>query len=321
MRALTMSFSLALLVASTFHSPASGAESQLESYKTVSGISGNLNSIGSDTLNNLMTFWAEDFRKLYPNVNIQIEGKGSATAPPALANGTAQLAPMSRAMKPEEEEAFEQKYGFRPTRVSVALDCLAVYVHRDNPIAGLSLDQIDGIFSKTRKSGHQDVATWGQLGLAGNWASRPISLYGRNSASGTYGYFKENALWKGDFKDTVKEQPGTAAVVNGVANDRAGIGYGGIGYMTSEIRAVPLAKKAGDSPVEPSFENALSGKYPLGRALYVYIAKKPGEPLTPLVEEFLKFVLSKQGQEIVVKDGYGPLPAAAAAKQLKVISQ
>ncbi|NLS96125.1 MAG: PstS family phosphate ABC transporter substrate-binding protein [Planctomycetaceae bacterium] len=321
MRALMTSFCLSLLIASTFHSPASGAENELESYKTVSGVSGNLNSIGSDTLNNLMTFWAEDFRKLYPNVNVQIEGKGSATAPQALTNGTAQLGPMSRAMKPEEEEAFEQKYGFRPTRVSVALDCLAVYVHRDNPIAGLSLGQIDGIFSKTRKSGHEDVATWGQLGLTGNWASRPISIYGRNSASGTYAFFKEHALSKGDFKDTVKEQPGTAAVVNGVANDRAGIGYGGIGYVTSEIRAVPLAKADGQSPVEPSFENALSGKYPLGRALYIYVAKKPGEPLSPLVEEFLKFVLSKQGQEIVVKDGYGPLPAAAAAKQRKVISQ
>jgi len=291
----------------------------LKSYQPVLGISGNLNSIGSDTLNNLMTFWAEEFRRLYPNVNIQIEGKGSATAPPALANGTAQLGPMSRAMKPEEEEEFEKKRGFRPTRVTVALDCLAVYVHRDNPIAGLSLDQVDAIFSKTRKRGYPDIQTWGQLGLTGNWASRPVGLYGRNSASGTYAYFKEHALLKGDFRDTVKEQPGTAAVVNGVANDRAGIGYGGIGYRTSEVRAVPLAKKAGDPPVEPSFENALSGKYPLARALYIYVAKKPDEPLSPLVKEFLKFVLSRQGQEVVVKDGYGPLPASVIAKQLKLI--
>lgn len=289
----------------------------LKPYQPVSGISGNLNSIGSDTLNNLMTFWAEQFRRLYPNVNIQIEGKGSATAPPALAAGTAQLGPMSRAMKPEEEEAFEQKHGFRPTRISVALDCLAVYVHRENPIQGLSLDQVDGIFSKTRKSGHPDLVTWGQLGLTGAWESLPLSLYGRNSASGTYAYFKEHALAKGDFKDTVKEQPGTAAVVNGVANDRAGIGYGGIGYRTSEVRALPLAKKSGEPFVEPSFENALSGKYPLGRALYIYVAKKPGQPLPPLVKEFLKFVLSKEGQEIVVKDGYGPLPAKAIAQQLK----
>jgi phosphate transport system substrate-binding protein len=325
MRALAMCSSLALLIGSISGQRTVGAEvpldSSLESYQAVSGISGNLNSIGSDTLNNLMTFWAEEFRKIYPNVNIQIEGKGSATAPPALANGTAQLGPMSRTMKPEEEEAFEQKYGFRPTQVSVALDCLAVYVHRDNPIAGLSLEQVDAIFSSTRKGGHQDIATWGQLGLTGNWASRPLSLYGRNSASGTYAFFKEHALWKGDFKNTVKEQPGTAAVINGVANDRAGVGYGGIGYLTSEIRAVPLSKKSGESSVEPSFENALSGKYPLGRALYVYVAKKPGEPLSPLVREFLKFVLSQQGQEVVVKDGYGSLPSPVAARQLKVIER
>jgi len=288
-------------------------------YRQVSGISGNLNSVGSDTLNNLMTYWAESFRKLYPTVNIQVEGKGSATAPPALARGTAQLGPMSRAMKPEEEEAFEARHGFKPTRISVALDCLAVFVHKDNPIQSLTMDQVDGIFSKTRKSGSDNLATWGDAGLTGDWKSLPISLYGRNSASGTYAFFKEHALLKGDYKDTVKEQPGSAAVLNGVANDRAAIGYSGIGYVTSEVRAVPLAKRAGEQTAEPTFDNALGGKYPLGRALYVYVAKKPNEPLPPLVREFLKFVLSPQGQEIVAKDGYGPLPASAAAKQLKAL--
>jgi len=288
-------------------------------YRQVSGISGNLNSIGSDTLNNLMTYWAESFRKLYPTVNIQVEGKGSATAPPALARGTAQLGPMSRAMKPEEEEAFEKRHGFKPTRVSVALDCLAVFVHKDNPIKSLTMDQVDGIFSKTRKSGSDHLVTWGDAGLTGDWKPLPISLYGRNSASGTYAFFKEHALRKGDYKDTVKEQPGSAAVLNGVANDRAGIGYSGIGYVTSEVRAVPLAKKAGGPAAAPTFDNALSGKYPLGRALYVYVAKKPNEPLSPLVREFLKFILSPQGQEIVVKDGYGPLPASVIAKQLKAL--
>jgi phosphate transport system substrate-binding protein len=287
----------------------------VKSYEQVSGISGNLNSIGSDTLNNLMTYWAEGFRKLYPNVNIQVEGKGSATAPPALAKGTAQLAPMSRAMKPEEEDVFEKQHGHKPTRLTVALDCLAVYVHKDNPIAGLTLAQVDCIFSKTRKSGYDDVVTWGQLGLTGDWASMPISMYGRNSASGTYAYFKEHALLKGDYKDTVKEQPGSAAVVNSVANDRAGIGYSGVGYKTSEVRAIPLAKNEKDEPAAPSFANALAGKYPLGRALYIYVNKKPDQPLDPLVREFLKYVLSKEGQEIVVKDGYGPLPTKVIDKQ------
>lgn len=291
-------------------------DSSIKAYEKVSGVDGSLNSIGSDTLNNLMTYWAEAFNKLYPNVKIQVEGKGSATAPPALTAGTAQLGPMSRKMKAEEMDAFEKKHGFKPAQISVALDCLAIYVHKDNPIKGLTLAQADGIFSKTRKSGSQDVSTWGQVGLTGDWAKMPISLYGRNSASGTYAFFKEHVLQKGDYKDIVKEQPGSAAVVNGVAADRAGVGYSGIGYRTSEVRAIPLAKDDKSSLVEPTFANALKGDYPLGRTLYIYVAKKPDEPMPKLVEEFLKFVLSREGQEVVIKDGYGPLPGKVVEKQL-----
>lgn len=298
---------------------APGVDTAVKGYSRVADVSGTLNSIGSDTLNNLMTYWAEGFKKQYPNVKIQIEGKGSATAPPALAEGTAQLGPMSRKMKPEEEESIEAKHGAKPVRISVALDCLAVYVHKDNPIQGMSLAQADGIFSKTLKSGHADVSTWGQLGLTGAWEKLPISMYGRNSASGTYAYFKEHTLAKGDFKDTVKEQPGSAAVVNSVATDRAGIGYSGIGYKTSEVRALPLSKADGEPLIEPSFDNALTGKYPLGRALYVYVVKKPSQPISPMVKEFLKFVLSQEGQQIVVKDGYGPLPAKMIDKQLELL--
>jgi phosphate transport system substrate-binding protein len=298
---------------------AGGVDAAIKLYEKSSGVDGSLNSIGSDTLNNLMTYWAEAFNKLYPNVKIQVEGKGSATAPPALTAGTAQLGPMSRTMKPEEEDAFEKSHGFRPTRISVALDCLAVYVHKDNPIKGLTLAQIDGIFSKTRKSGSPNVATWGQIGLAGDWAAMPMSLYGRNSASGTYAFFKEHPLQKGDYKDTVNEQPGSAAVVNGVAADRGGIGYSGIGYRTSEVRAIPLGKDDKSPLVEPTFANAMKGAYPLGRTLYIYVAKKPGQPMPKLVEEFLKFVLSHEGQEIVVKDGYGPLPAKVVDKQVELL--
>jgi phosphate transport system substrate-binding protein len=310
---------LASSVVSKAWAAAPKVDAAIAEYQQISGVSGNLNSIGSDTLNNLMTLWAEGFRKAYPTVNIQVEGKGSATAPPALTEGTAQLGPMSRAMKPEEEDAFEKKHGYKPTKISVALDCLAVFVHKDNPIHALTMDQLDCIFSKTRKSGYNDIATWGQTQLTGDWKSLPISLYGRNSASGTYAYFKEHVLKKGDFKDTVKEQPGSAAVVNGVANDRGAIGYSGIGYVTSEVRALPLSPKHTEKPVEPTFDNALNGKYPLARMLYIYVGKRPDQPLSPAVREFLKFVLSKQGQDIVVKDGYGPLPATVIGKQLKLL--
>jgi phosphate transport system substrate-binding protein len=286
-------------------------------YKKVSGVSGNLDSIGSDTLNNLMTYWAEGFRKEYPNVRIQIEGKGSSTAPPALISGTAQLGPMSRAMKSEEIDAFTKKYGYAPTQISVALDSLAVYVHKDNPLKELSLQEVDAIFSKNRKGGlAEEITTWGQVGLTDKWKQAPMSLYGRNSASGTYGYFKENALFKGDYKDTVKEQPGSASVVMGVTEDENGIGYSGIGYMTSGVKALGLSKKKGEKAHEASYDNVLSGSYPLSRTLYIYVAKEPNKPLPLQTAEFLKYILSKAGQEIVVKDGYLPLPAKVVEKEL-----
>ncbi|PLX93969.1 MAG: phosphate-binding protein [Desulfuromonas sp.] len=289
----------------------------LSDYVKVQGVAGNLNSVGSDTLNNMMTFWAEGFRKKYPNVNIQIEGKGSSTAPPALIEGTSQLGPMSRKMKNKEVQKFEAKFGYKPTTIGVALDSLAVFLNKDNPIKGMSLQQVDALFSKNRKGGAaNDITTWGQLGLTGEWANKPVSLYGRNSASGTYGYFKKKALFKGDYKDTVKEQPGSASVVLGVTEDKGGVGYSGIGYQTSGVKAVALGKKEGDTQYEPTYANVMNGKYPLGRMLYINVAKEPNKPLPTLVKEFLKFALSKEGQEIVVKDGYLPLTAELAQKEL-----
>ena len=292
-------------------------DKSIKDYKKAQGVSGNLNSIGSDTLNNLMTLWAEAFQKQYPSVKIQIEGKGSSTAPPALISGTAQLGPMSRLMKPEEIDGFEKQYGYKPTPVRVAVDGLAVFVNKDNPLTELTMPQVDAIFSKTRKGGAaEDVTTWGQLGLKGAWAAKPISLYGRNSASGTYGYFKEHALYKGDYKDTVKEQPGSAAVVQGITADKFAIGYSGIGYKTSDVKSLKLAAKDGGEFVTDDADNVYSGKYPLARFLYVYVNKASDKPLDPLVQQFLMFVLSKEGQEIVIKDGYLPLLGKHVAEEL-----
>jgi len=294
----------------------------LDSYKAVSGVSGNLSSVGSDTLNNLMTLWAESFSKFYPNVKIQIEGKGSTTAPPALIAGTAQLGPMSRPMRGTEVDQFEKKFGYKPTPIRTAVDALAVFVNKDNPIKCLTMEQIDAIFSKSRRYGYkEDVKTWGQLGLTGDWADRPISLYGRNSASGTYGFFKEHALKNGDYKDEVKEQPGSASVVQGVTVDRYGIGYSGIGYATAGVRAVPIAEKEGAACVEAMADNAYAGTYPLARFLYVYINKPPGKSLDPLTREFVKFMVSKEGQEVVVKDGYFPIPASIAKEEMDKVNE
>jgi phosphate transport system substrate-binding protein len=289
-------------------------------YAKVEGVSGNLSSVGSDTLANLMTLWAETFNKSYPNVNIQIQAAGSSTAPPALTEGTSNLGPMSREMKEDELEAFESKYGYKPTAVPVAIDALAVFVHKDNPVTGLTVAQVDAIMSSTRKcGGAADIETWGQAGLTGAWQNRSIQLYGRNSVSGTYGYFKEYALCKGDFKSNVNEQPGSASVVQSVTSSVNGIGYSGIGYKTSGVKAVPLAKKAGQPFAEASPENALSGSYPLSRYLYVYVNKAPNKPLAPLDAQFIKMVLSKEGQEVVIKDGYIPLPASVAQKAAAMI--
>ncbi len=286
-------------------------------YKRTAGVSGNLNSVGSDTMNNLMTLWAESFREAYPSVRIQIEGKGSSSATPALIEGTAQLGPMSRAMKNDEIDVFEKKFGYKPTVFRVAVDALAVYVHKDNPLKGLTIAQVDSLFSRTRKCGAaSDVATWGQLGLTGEWAERPVSLYGRNSASGTYGYFKDVALCKGDFRNSVKEQPGSAAVVSGVAEDRWGIGYSGIGYSTSGVRPLPLSQAKGEPFVSTEPENVYSGHYPMSRYLYIYVNKAPNTPLDPLVGEFLRFVVSREGQIVVVKDGYLPVKASVATEEM-----
>jgi phosphate transport system substrate-binding protein len=307
-----MALAMALIA---FQGAAGAAESVkvdpgIPRYAPAAGVSGSIKSVGSDSMNNEMTLWAEGFRRLYPGVKVEIEGKGSSTAPPALTEGTAQFGPMSREMKAEEIDRFEARHGYKPSEVRTSIDLLAVYVHRDNPIACLSLQQVDALFSKTRRGGAKsDIRTWGDLGLTGEWKDKPISLYGRNSASGTYGFFKENALFKGDFKDTVKEQPGSSSVVQGVASDRFGVGYSGIGYRTADVKAVPLSLKTGQSCAEPTPEHALDGIYPLARFLLIYLNRAPGAALDPLRREFLRYILSQEGQEAVVKDGYLPLPA------------
>lgn len=292
-------------------------DSALPNYVKTAGVSGTLSSVGSDTLANMMTLWAEKFKGYYPSVTIQIQAAGSSTAPPAITAATAQFGPMSREMKSKEIQAFEDTYGYKPTKIIVAIDALAVYVHKDNPIKGLKIADIDAIFSSTLKCGAKSVINgWGQLGLKGSWAQKDIQIFGRNSVSGTYGYFKKKALCKGDYKKNVNEQPGSASVVQSVSSSLNAIGYSGIGYRTSGVRAVAIAKKGGEY-IEPSLENAASGKYPLARYLYVYVNKRPNKPLSLMQTEFIKLILSQQGQEIVSKDGYIPLNNIFIAKQLK----
>ncbi len=294
-------------------------DSTIPLYSKVSGVSGNIDSVGSDTMNNLMTLWCQKFNEYYPNVRCQIEGKGSSTAPPALIEGVSQFGPMSRKMKGKEIDAFEKATGYKPVALPTSIDTLAVYVNKDNPVNCLTIEQTDAIFSKTRNCGEtSDIVIWGDLGLEDAWQNKPISSYGRNSASGTYGYFKKKALCKGDYKDSVKEQPGSASVVQGITKDIFGIGYSGIGYKTSGVKAVEVKKEGGQCEA-PTLENVVSGKYPLGRYLYLYVNKPPNQQLDPLRKEFLLFILSKEGQEVVVKDGYLPLPGTKVAELRAVV--
>ncbi|MCW5766147.1 MAG: PstS family phosphate ABC transporter substrate-binding protein [Phycisphaeraceae bacterium] len=291
-------------------------DSALPTYKPAEGVTGNIKSVGSDTMNNLMTHWGEEFKKFYPNVKIEIEGKGSSTAPTALIEGQAQFGPMSRAMKGAEIDAFEKKFGYKPVALRTAIDALAVFVHKDCPLEEISFEQLRRVFSVDGKA---DM-TWGDLGVKDPaWASKPISLYGRNSASGTYGFFKEHALDKKDFKPTVKEQPGSSAVVQGIATDKFAMGYSGIGYKTADVKALKVRKSAKDTAFEATAANCYEGTYPLGRFLYVYVNAKPGTPMEPLRAEFVRMIFSKAGQEGVVKDGYIPVTADIAREDLKSV--
>lgn len=293
----------------------------LPQYQKANGISGNLSSIGSDTLANMLTLWAEAFKRIYPNVNVQVQAAGSSTAPPALIEGTAQLGPMSRKMKEGEIDAFEKRYGYKPVAIPVAIDALAVFVHKDNPIKGLTMQQLDDIFSSTlRCGGTKPIRSWGELGLGNSWARADLQLFGRNSVSGTYGYFKEHVLCRGDFRNTVNEQPGSASVVQAISASLNSIGYSGIGYVTSGVRALPLSVD-GKTYIDPSEANAVNGRYPLSRYLFIYVNKRPNQPLEPMTLEFIKLVLSQQGQRIVERDGYVPLPASVVNRHLAMLSQ
>ncbi|WP_145008427.1 phosphate ABC transporter substrate-binding protein PstS family protein [Pseudomonas oryzihabitans] len=299
---------------------AAGVDPAIPEYQPVSGVSGNLSSVGSDTLANLMTLWAESYKRAYPNLNIQIQAAGSSTAPPALTEGTASIGPMSRKMKDAELQAFEQRFGYPPTAIPVAIDALAIFVNKDNPLQRLTLEQVDAIFSSTRLcGGPHELKTWGDLGLTGDWARRPIQRFGRNSVSGTYGYFKEAALCRGDFRANVNEQPGSASVVQAISQSLGGIGYSGIGYQTASVHTLALARQGTTDFVEDNQENTLSGRYPLARYLYVYVNKAPNRPLNPLEGEFLRLILSRSGQEAVIKDGYIPLPTAVVQQALKTL--
>lgn len=317
---MVMSIAIALLTAWPCWSQSTVDEAYPKYPFKASGISGQIKSVGSDTMNNLMLLWTERFKEGYKSVRAEVEGAGSSKAMPALIEGAASFGPMSRDLKASEINDFEKKYGYKPVLIPVGIDMLGIFVHRDNPLESITLSELDAIFSSTRKLGaKQSIEQWGQLGLKGDFAKAPISLFSRNAASGTYGFFKEKVLGNGDFRNTVSEQPGSPAVVQSVGANRFGIGYSGIGYKTEGVKALLLAADKDSKPIAPTAENVTSGDYPLARFLYLAVNYKPGSQLDALRKEFILFVYSREGQEMVIKDGYFPIDAETARESLRSV--
>lgn len=295
------------------------AAAELPDYEPAPGLAGSLASTGSDTLAGLVALWAGAFTRHHPAVTVGVQASGSATAPPALVEGTADLGPMSRLMKDSEIAAFETRFGYPPTALPVAIDAVAVFVHRDNPLAAMSLRALDAVFSATRRCGRaRPVQRWGELGLTGSWSRRRLVAYGRNSASGTYGYFRSEVLCNGDFHTRVNELPGSASVVQAVAASLGAIGYSSLGYRSAGVRPLAIAADGG-RPVAPSRIAAADGSYPLARFLYTYVNLPPGRPLPAIEAAFLAFVYSREGQRLVLREGYVPLPPAVVRRQRAVL--
>lgn len=295
-------------------------DANLPVYEPKQGIEGTLLIAGSDTMEELNRAWARIFSRQHPDVRVVVEGNGSGTAAPALISGTAGLGAMSRAMRGDEIRGFAGAYGYAPTEIPVCIDAAAIFVHESNPISGLSLAQVDAIFSITRKRGSKPITTWGDLGLAGEWASKPVKLYGRNFASGTHDFFMNEVFLQGQFKPSVTELPSSQAVLQEIALDPMAIGYAGIAYMAEGVHTVPLSHwRDPDTFYEPTHENCVTGKYELAREMRFYVNLAPGSKLTGPRAEFLRFVFSKEGQRVAKQQGFFPLSAEQAAEKLNML--
>ena len=299
-------------------------DAALPDYEQSEALRQRLRSAGSDTMDLLMQSWVRAFKRWHKDVTLRHEGRGSGTAPRALAEGFAHFGPMSRALNDNERQEFRAEHGYEPTQLIVATDALAVYVHRENPVArrGMTLAELEAVFAQTRSRGHPvSIDSWGGLGLEGEWKTAPIDLLGRNPASGSYGFFQEKALGRGTYKATMLEVVGSAELIDRIARDRIGVGFSGIGYIRDDIAVVPLARERLDEAVTPTPSSARDGTYPLARPLYLTIDMPLGAGPTPLQREFLRFVLSKQGQQLVIEAGFYPLSAGAAAIELSKLEQ
>lgn len=221
-------------------------------------------------------------------------------------------------MYDDEIKQFETQFGYKPTRVCIAIDGLGVFVSKNNPVKGLTLTELDAMYSTTLKRGGRSITQWGQLGLTGEWANRPVALYGLRSGAGANALFADFVLKGGDFRPSMHGEFVSSSVVQGVGVEAGGVGFASVFYQTRRTRLVPLSAD-GTNYYKPTMEHCLSGKYPLARFLILHVNRKPGTPLDAPTLELHRYMLSRQGQESVMDAGSYPLPAQTIAEQLALV--
>lgn len=319
---------------------AASVQPDIESYVAQTSVNGKLTIAGSDTMQPVLSKLAMEFRRRHPDMKIAVQGSRDSKLTPedvfltgisTMRRGDGDTAghfgaydvhllASSRALTEEERKRFQSRYGYAPTPVTIAQDAVAIYVNQDNPISQLTLNQVDAIFSVTRKRGMADIKEWGKVGLEGPWEHAPIHLYGRDQkSSGTLPFFKQVVMQGGEFKKELTPEPGSASVVVAVGKDPQSIGYSGIGFQTSAVKAVPLSEAPGSPAIAPSTESVMQGQYPLSRPLYLYVNKDPDKEWDPKIREFLHFINSREGQETVVRTGVYPLSSLQIGQNLALI--
>ena len=292
-----------------------------------------LNIVGSDTMDEIVLGWAKLYRKQYRQISVTLDLRASGAGAPGLVSGKGELAPVAREMFPAEEKLFADKFGYPPTPIRVATGSVGslgktaattILVDRDNPIDCLTLPQLDAIYSKTRKLGYKEVKTWGDLGAKGEWAGRAVHLYGLRPVNGIEQYFKLVAMDGGEYKDgiTWAKSKGMTHAFTVAAQDMAkkpgGLTYAMLANLTPNVKVVKLAEKEGGPCYEPTIQNVYEHKYPFSRYVYIYVNKAPGKPLEPKVKEFLRAVLSKEGQQVVAEERvFIPLMPEVVREELK----
>ena len=295
------------------------------------------NLVGADVMDEITLGWAKLFREAYPRLSVTMEARASGSGAPGLIEGKADAAPVGREMLPAEEKAFVDKFGYKPLAIKVATGSVGslgktaasvILVDKDNPIKGLTLAQLDAIYSKSRNRGQADISKWGDLGLTGEWAARPIHLYGLKSPNGIEWFYKLNVMEGGDYKDDIEfvKGKGFTHAFTVAAEDMkerpGGLTYAMLANVTPNVKVVPLAEKAGQPFVMPTVQSVYTHQYPLSRYVYIFVNKKPGQPLEPKTKEFLKLVLSRQGQDVVAKEGvYIPLTPEVVREELAKLDQ